>query len=78
VIDNFEIKCGKCGNIAINIAGTIVDFGKVRVKFICLSCGCKVEVPVTQTNIFEFDKGDDAPSHFSGERDFLVHDYDPI
>lgn len=57
MIDGFEIKCQKCGNIAIDIKGTATLHGaKVRVNFTCLSCGYETEVPVTQKLFFEFEE----------------------
>lgn len=57
MIDGFEIKCLKCGNIAVDIKGTAAVYGrKVRAKFTCLSCGYEVEVPVTQSLFSDFEE----------------------
>lgn len=57
MIDGFEIKCKKCGNIAIDIKGTAVAYGaKVRVRFTCLSCDSETEVPVTQNSLSDFEE----------------------
>ena len=60
MLDDFEIKCKKCGNIAVDIKGAYVTetvhYGaEIRVKFTCLSCDYEVEVPVTQNLLSDFD-----------------------
>lgn len=58
MIDGFEIQCQACGNVAVDIKGTAVNYGeKVKVKFTCLSCGYEVEVPVTQQSFSDFEGG---------------------
>lgn len=58
MINGFEIKCEKCGNIAIDVKGTAINYGaSVRVKFTCLSCGYEIEVSVTQQRFLDFEEG---------------------
>lgn len=57
MMEGFEIKCKKCGNVAVDVKGTSVRFGnEVRVQFKCLVSGCGYveESPVTQISVEEF------------------------
>lgn len=58
MLNGFEIKCKKCGNIAVDIKETVVNYSQVRIKFKCLvsGCGYESEVPVTQTSFVNFEE----------------------